>query len=669
MGTFDDVWDGARSSSSSTGTSFDDIWEKLPTPKSTGTFDPGGAVQSGASGFLEGIGNVGDFLQGINPFQAGGPRYAQLIADKLSGAQTAAPSISSMFNPAVDALTSIPNSTKIGDKGFAHTVASYLPSMVLGPESVAQNLTNTGLMGAGGAAGQAVGGNLGQLIGSIMTPWAASGVSKALGGIGEGLGSLSDTVAPTTAEQEIGQTLGVTKAQMLRSARQKAMGEGGTFPLENAINGAMDRGLFDGGVGDVRNFPAKNEAMIAALGDQTTNALKAADAAQTNIPDIFNAKAYPSALDYINKFPSQEAQLTQQLQENLNLVNTKWDGTISGLNQLKTGIGRDAFGGALTRSKGLDQAFYQDLKDHILAGAENHSTDLKNIVSNLFDQMSQHFTLQDPLESAAANAAKQALNPSSNSMWNISPLQAAKKSDLAGSIFALLSGHPATAVAGLGALGAVKALETDPGRRALSGALGLGGNVASGLSDVLPQAPVGQDIIQSVMASGDSAPKGLSDLMASIFSGGSPVNDQNSTDQKTIDAWAKIKADPYLSTLAQFESSNNPQAHNPTSSAKGLFQFLNGTAKAVGLKDPFDVAQSYDAIQKLTAENKARFGTDPVDLYSAHYLGAPVYDKYLAGSALDDKEQSQVDYLTNILLPRFQKMYAANNPTEDNSNS
>ena len=36
------------------------------------------------------------------------------------------------------------------------------------------------------------------------------------------------------------------------------------------------------------------------------------------------------------------------------------------------------------------------------------------------------------------------------------------------------------------------------------------------------------------------------------------------------------------------ESGMNPYARNPASSAKGLFQFTDKTAKAYGLEDPFD---------------------------------------------------------------------------------
>lgn len=118
-----------------------------------------------------------------------------------------------------------------------------------------------------------------------------------------------------------------------------------------------------------------------------------------------------------------------------------------------------------------------------------------------------------------------------------------------------------------------------------------------------------------------------------------------------------IDQDPYLSTLYEVESGRNPLAKNPESSAKGGFQFINSTAKAVGLDDPFDLGKSLVAIKKLTDENRARFGDDPTLLYSAHYLGATVLNKVLKGLPLTEKEKKQVEYLNTKVLPKFNKIY------------
>ncbi|SPU27851.1 Transglycosylase SLT domain [Candidatus Bartonella washoeensis] len=44
----------------------------------------------------------------------------------------------------------------------------------------------------------------------------------------------------------------------------------------------------------------------------------------------------------------------------------------------------------------------------------------------------------------------------------------------------------------------------------------------------------------------------------------------------------------YLYRVAQIESGGNPNARNPRSSAGGLYQFIDSTAKQYGLQDRFD---------------------------------------------------------------------------------
>lgn len=86
--------------------------------------------------------------------------------------------------------------------------------------------------------------------------------------------------------------------------------------------------------------------------------------------------------------------------------------------------------------------------------------------------------------------------------------------------------------------------------------------------------------------------------------------------------------DNYTMRLASLESGMNPRAQNPNSSAKGLFQFIDSTAQAYGLDDPFDPQKSLDAVQRFTADNrtrlKAALGREPTEgeLYLAHQQGA-----------------------------------------------
>ena len=84
----------------------------------------------------------------------------------------------------------------------------------------------------------------------------------------------------------------------------------------------------------------------------------------------------------------------------------------------------------------------------------------------------------------------------------------------------------------------------------------------------------------------------------------------------------------YLARTAQLESAMNPNARNPRSSAGGLFQFIDGTAKQYGLADRFDPIQASQAAARFAADNQAhlakRLGRAPTaaELYLAHQQGA-----------------------------------------------
>jgi hypothetical protein len=84
----------------------------------------------------------------------------------------------------------------------------------------------------------------------------------------------------------------------------------------------------------------------------------------------------------------------------------------------------------------------------------------------------------------------------------------------------------------------------------------------------------------------------------------------------------------YLERTARVESSFNPSAKNPNSSAGGLFQFIDGTAKQYGLADRYDPMQATDAAARLARDNaailKRTLGRDPTagELYLAHQQGA-----------------------------------------------
>jgi hypothetical protein len=96
-----------------------------------------------------------------------------------------------------------------------------------------------------------------------------------------------------------------------------------------------------------------------------------------------------------------------------------------------------------------------------------------------------------------------------------------------------------------------------------------------------------------------------------------------------IQAATRRGVDPQaLLRIGQIESGLRPDAQNPRSSAGGLFQFIDSTAKQYGLTNKFDPAASADAGARLAADNAAilrrALGADPTpgQLYLAHQQGA-----------------------------------------------
>lgn len=92
----------------------------------------------------------------------------------------------------------------------------------------------------------------------------------------------------------------------------------------------------------------------------------------------------------------------------------------------------------------------------------------------------------------------------------------------------------------------------------------------------------------------------------------------------------------YLERTAMIESGGDPNAQNPNSSAGGMFQFIDSTAKQYGLTDKTDPFASADAAARFAADNRAylakALGREPTagELYLAHQQGAGGAAKLLA---------------------------------------
>jgi len=118
----------------------------------------------------------------------------------------------------------------------------------------------------------------------------------------------------------------------------------------------------------------------------------------------------------------------------------------------------------------------------------------------------------------------------------------------------------------------------------------------------------------------------------------------------------KIDSDPIDSTIYEMESGRNPLAKNTSSTASGGFQLLKKTAANLGVKDVFDLEQNYQGFLKLKGEAE-RFAEQPSDYYAFHYLGQPTFLAWKKGKLLTNKQQEQVDFLEEELLPKFERIY------------
>ncbi|WP_208541697.1 transglycosylase SLT domain-containing protein [Bartonella capreoli] len=83
----------------------------------------------------------------------------------------------------------------------------------------------------------------------------------------------------------------------------------------------------------------------------------------------------------------------------------------------------------------------------------------------------------------------------------------------------------------------------------------------------------------------------------------------------------------FLKRVAMIESGGDPNARNKNSSAGGLYQFLDSTARQYKLDNKFDPLQSIDAMARFTKDNirylQTALGRAPseAELYLAHQQG------------------------------------------------
>jgi hypothetical protein len=383
------------------------------------------------------------------------------------------------------------------------------------------------------------------------------------------------------------------------------------------------------------------------------------------------AKAIGGGVDVYASFPKTEALLkTGRIKGNeiadyrkaLNDIKDDIDingkGTLDYLQGQKISYGR-----GWKQGDKLDAQFNRAITEDLKNSVERYTPEIEPINTEL----SRFFVAEDAIKGRVAEqAGKSPLSKTANIGFTsggiIGPGVAAGVSGLG----------PVGVASGIGLGAGIRYLASPGGQAQVARGLRAASKYTSPITDLFSKVAPKAGLAVGVMEGQEAAPKEKDSKYSSLFKGnkappGSAIRDlfqgETSTMEKQPIAFIEqeIDADPYYKALYEAESGRNPTAKNPTSSAKGGFQFIDATAKSVGLEDPMDLAQSFEAVKKITNQHKAVFGDDPAKLYAAHYLGQTVLSKLLKGQPLTKTQQDQVDYLEKVALPRYMKIYNRDN--------
>ncbi len=649
--------------------------EDAPTPAAADPYNgvKPNMLEKASSGFMSGVGGLSDLAQMVvSPGEA--------VASRLFGV----PSPSEKLNTDLSKFTGVPNATKVAPDSYAHKFGEYLPSMVLGgggvgglsalnplnaiktAGSAAKLLGNNALMSGAGYLGNEVGGPAGEIAATLGLSGAQVGAKRVL----SKLAPVAEKAAPALDRLSIGARQS-DYAKTVDDLRTVELPEGDLASLTKV---AVDDLLGKGALGTSRNASKLLKTATTAEEKISTQIGKVISEAEKT-----SGKVHPdfdNALNYIasGKVPAKDVERYLEILEDTSTGIAKHgEGKLSYLQQQKITEGTK-WNPDDKVLNGFNRAVYEDLKSTI----EKHAPEVTGLNKEL-----QKYKLVTPILRRGL-AESEASNP-------LSKLFSLGKTT-GGIMGATLGGGavagPVGAVLGGGTALATIAGNTRTGRKVLSNALEtaaeklqpatktaeirkllssvLGGTNAA-VSDTKKLNDIPAPQMEATTSS--AAPSKTSDLFKSVLMDkksakpASPTlisakRTEGAAPEKVKLVEAQIDADPVDSAIYEIESGRNPLAKNPVSTASGAFQLLKGTAKALGVSDAFDIEQNYAGYKKLRAENEARFGSDPELLYAAHYLGAPVLAKFLAGKTLTDSEQAQVTYLEDKVLPKFRKVYA-----------
>jgi len=565
-------------------------------------------------------------------------------------------------------------------------ISNVFNSVFSPKESLYNGTTEKTIRGTGALAAGLAGAGTGAAFGSVV-PVVGTAIGGALGGAAGLLGynklnQLTGSDAPTTAAQDLGDLaenagtgLGMGAVGKLTEVGLKS----GASALNKAAN-AFDRRSLQtrasdyGKASDVRTidtpeggvetynksalnklvtddaFPmSRNPATLSKFMDEQGSGLAGKINQVISEYDSAGVKAVPqfeNALNYLasGKVPADKVTaMLDYLDDFKDAITKEGGGKLSYMQQQKVALGK-SYNPADAVKSGFDRAIYKDLKQTI----ETYAPEVKGLNQEL-----AKYQVAEPIVNRSLKAAE-----------NATPLDSAVRlgfttGGITGTtaLSTMLTGNPLPGVA-VGLAG--KFLTTPTGQALLarglrntSGAADVAASVAPALGPIGQAVQSNNGVTDNEVFSSVFTPSGLSNWAVPP----AEAQDFNQQDIFMTNPIDEIKADPYYHALAMTESTMNPNAKNPKSSAKGMFQFIDETAKAVNLQDPNDVDASFKAVKFLTDDHRRMFGNDPDMLYAAHVLGATRLRKVLNHQPLSDNDQRIVDKFYQIELPRFQKHY------------
>lgn len=563
------------------------------------------------------------------------PSQAANVATKATQLGKSIPIISELF-------TAAPKATNLLLKTGANAVEGGALNVLLNPKS--EDLIDTAEKGALLQAG---------------IPLVASAAGKLV----KGLSNTTENVANALDRK----SLGTRATDYMKGSNARTI-ETPSGEVTSFVKSKLDDLVSSGELGLSRD-PSKMLTRLEQGAEETAAPLREKIASYDEGVKLGLQKPatadFSNTVDYINsgKVPADEvdAYLEQvaNLQKN---IEEKGGGSLDYIQKQKQAFSNKWKSAQITKDpkSGFYRALYGDLKNTV----EAHIPEAKSINQEL-----QKYIIAEPIARRAL-AAEEAASPLS------------KLRDIGyttggiGVPTALGAGFGGPVGAALGAATglATKALASPTGQALTASVLRKSANAGNTIGDLITAlGAAGKAAIPLTLLEQDKEPqtnpaasllyKDLFTTPDNNFNKNVPVGESSkSGDNQDMKGTRKeienaIDQDPYTAAVYEAESGRNPNAKNPNSSAKGGFQFVDRTARALGLKNPFDLGESLDAFKKLTDENRRVAGDDPMLLYSAHYLGAPLLKKVLENKPLNNTEQSHVAYLTDKALPRFKNIY------------